>query len=649
MEGQAQINANAATSEVGYALPTNTTDAYLTALQVQNYNLMEIIKNMQTPKASATDEKGKLITLPKFHPEGAGADASAWCTTVDLIFADKIPEGSSLMITLSKALEGSASQWLSQICFAGITWPQFKELFVQRFVGIETSAATLMKILNGRPKSGESHTEYGSRIVTLLMSKFKSIDLEEIAVSLTLAHMAQIDDKLSRWVFTNNIKTRNDMQQQLQAHTFQKRNFDDDASTTGPERKKFKYHSQVKCNYCGKTGHKYAECRARQKSQNQGKSGNGSSTQGSKDRKTKCLPIIPRGFRWAVINHVHESIMHLGWEKTLDKVFCYYWFENMPKYVRRFVENCITCKVSKPLAGKVQAELHPIPKIEIPWHTIHIDITGKLSGKNDFTKFVYFHHTLNIDSDSCIKAVKSAVSLFGLPTRIIADQGRSFASKSFRDFCSSQKINLHLIATGASRANGQVERVMSTLKGMLTAVESSQRSWQDALAEVQLAMNCTINRVTKCSPLELLIGKEARPFGLLPLNEDNDDEVDRENLRKEAKKNMKTQAEYDKNRFDKNKAKIVHFKVGDHVLLKNEERHQVKLDPKFKGPFKIIEVLDGDRYTLKSLTCKRTYKYSHECLRAIPNNQIHDELCKDRDSSIGVVSVAQIEELKTAP
>ena len=25
-----------------------------------------------------------------------------------------------------------------------------------------------------------------------------------------------------------------------------------------------------------------------------------------------CLPIIPRSFRWSVINHVHEAIMHLG-------------------------------------------------------------------------------------------------------------------------------------------------------------------------------------------------------------------------------------------------------------------------------------------------------------------------------------------------
>ena len=43
--------------------------------------------------------------------------------------------------------------------------------------------------------------------------------------------------------------------------------------------------------------------------------------------RTSCLPIIPRGFRWSVINHVHQSIMHLGWDKTLEKLYEYYWFE----------------------------------------------------------------------------------------------------------------------------------------------------------------------------------------------------------------------------------------------------------------------------------------------------------------------------------
>lgn len=54
--------------------------------------------------------------------------------------------------------------------------------------------------------------------------------------------------------------------------------------------------------------------------------------------KTRCLPVVPRSFRCYVVNHVHEAIVHLGWEKTLDKMYEFYWFENMVKYVRKFVD-----------------------------------------------------------------------------------------------------------------------------------------------------------------------------------------------------------------------------------------------------------------------------------------------------------------------
>ena len=43
--------------------------------------------------------------------------------------------------------------------------------------------------------------------------------------------------------------------------------------------------------------------------------------------------------------------------------------------------------------------------------------------------------------------------------------------KEFREFCESKRIKVHLIAIGASRANGQVERVMGTLKIMFTEVD----------------------------------------------------------------------------------------------------------------------------------------------------------------------------------
>lgn len=126
----------------------------------------------------------------------------------------------------------------------------------------------------------------------------------------------------------------------------------------------------------------------------------------------------------------------------------------MSKYDRKFVKNCATCNISKTHSGKVQAEMHPIPKIAIPWHTVHIDATGRLGGKNDkkeyvfvlidaFTEYVLLHHTLHIDTASSIKALKASVTLFGAPRRLIADQGRCFASEEFKDYCESANIKLH--------------------------------------------------------------------------------------------------------------------------------------------------------------------------------------------------------------
>lgn len=345
--------------------------------------------------------------------------------------------------------------------------------------------------------------------------------------------------------------------------------------------------------------------------------------------RTRCLPIVPRTFRWSVINNVHESIMHLGWEKTLEKVYEHYWFENMSKYVRRFVEHCITCQVSKSHSGKVQAELHPIPKVSIPWQTIHVDATGKLSGKNDtkeyalvfidaFTKFVLLHHTYHINSASCVKALKANVALFGAPTRIIADQGRCFSGKDFKEFCETHNIQLHLIATGSSRANGQVERVMSTLKNMLTAAEVKQDcSWQEALGDVQLALNCTVNRVTQFSPMEMMFGKTSKPLSLVTLGETHEP-VNVSEIREKALERINKASSYDKARFDSTKAKVAKLSVGDLALIQNEERNQTKLAPKYKGPFQVIEVLDGDRYVLKSFTSNRTYKYAHDRVRKVP-------------------------------
>lgn len=52
-----------------------------------------------------------------------------------------------------------------------------------------------------------------------------------------------------------------------------------------------------------------------------------------------------------------------------------YWFKQMLKYVRIFIDNCNT----KLYLCKMHAELHLITKIPNLWHTVRIDITRKLT------------------------------------------------------------------------------------------------------------------------------------------------------------------------------------------------------------------------------------------------------------------------------
>lgn len=85
---------------------------------------------------------------------------------------------------------------------------------------------------------------------------------------------------------------------------------------------------------------------------------------------------------------------------------------------------------------------------------------------------------------------------------------------------------------------------MGTLKRLLTSIETSDRSWQDGLKDIQLALNCTLNRVTESSPLELLIGKVARPLNLLCVD-DAENVVDTEKLREQAVQNMEQSGNYE--------------------------------------------------------------------------------------------------------
>ncbi|XP_049882805.1 uncharacterized protein LOC126378467 [Pectinophora gossypiella] len=241
-------------------LTSNEESKWLLLMEQQNRNFMALINAMK-PTSSAS----KDIRLPEFDPDKENVDARAWISTADMCITDPDMQGALLMMTLSRALKGQASTWLSQVSFHGMTWSNFKDLFTTRYESAETAAGFLINLQSSRPKDSECLASYASRLMSSLMSKWKNLSVEQIAVSTVLSHISQFENRVQRLAFTQSITTRSELQQELKAVSFMKRQMPS-TNDHNHDAKKPRLAidvSNVKCFFCGKSGHKAAQCRSR--------------------------------------------------------------------------------------------------------------------------------------------------------------------------------------------------------------------------------------------------------------------------------------------------------------------------------------------------------------------------------------------------
>lgn len=122
------------------------------------------------------------------------------------------------------------------------------------------------------------------------------------------------------------------------------------------------------------------------------------------------------------------------------------------------------------------------------------------------------------------------------------------------------------------------------------------------------------------APLTLLTRRQHTvPPQLLRLVNLDEETIDFDILDQQVQQKMQAAAQYDKRRFDQNKAKIRPFQKGDYVLIKNNPRNQTCLDLKYSDPYEIVRVEDKDRYIVKRVTGRgRPRKVAHDQLRRAP-------------------------------
>lgn len=341
--------------------------------------------------------------------------------------------------------------------------------------------------------------------------------------------------------------------------------------------------------------------------------------------------VIPKLSKWSLLQKYHDRVGHLGFDKCEKAIKTQFWFKGMTRFIRKYINACLQCAYAKGNYGKLEGELHPIEKPQIPMHTIHADHLGPflktrkgnmyiLVVIDSFTKFVFARPVRGVGSLETVRNLKEIVSVFGNPCRLITDRGVAFTSRYFKEFVAEKQIKHILNAIASPRSNGQVERVNRSIINGLNTTTESECTWDEKLADVVWGLNNTPHAITGYAPFNLMFTHKNTLLPAYPTtSSSSDNNQDMTNQLEERRQNAKVRIDkymtVMKSRYDKKHKSCKKYKVGELVLWKggmsrdHATRVTKKLGSCYTGPYKISKADHSiDRYTIDSIKGIKGYR-----------------------------------------
>lgn len=305
-----------------------------------------------------------------------------------------------------------------------------------------------------------------------------------------------------------------------------------------------------------------------------------------------------------------SSELIMSWHKDLAHPGPYKLFNTIkPMYsklklsnVNNAINGCIDCKKEKNMKNKyglVKGNLiaeRPNAMISLdilgPVKSCHFK-TGILSRNinilaiiDNFSRYCEVHIITKTTSEFIINCLNQWIKAYGSPKRVLSDNGPQFTSHSFAEFLNLNKIT-HVKSTPYNpNGNGLVENANRTIGEVLRL--SRNLGFRRLKERIETRLNKTYNCTLKELPYSIWFNEN--PFSHDKINNDHTKILER--LRSNAEKTE---------RYRNTKRKSVKFTIGQ--LVYDKEHSQDKVDPKFSGPYKILEISrNSDRCLLDKPT-----------------------------------------------
>ena len=328
----------------------------------------------------------------------------------------------------------------------------------------------------------------------------------------------------------------------------------------------------------------------------------------------KCQIILAPPIQPKVLKMVHTSAIggHLGVTRTTARLLDYFYWPSLKKITADYICRCLTCEKFKPPKENTRAELQPIKTTAI-FELLEIDFIGPLpettngnryilSVVDHFSKYASAYATSRQDSKTVIDCLTKLFSEFGVPSKILSDQGRSFISKEFQDFLKLWNVKKATATSYHPQTSGLVERFNGTVIRILKRyVHETQDKWDAHLPYATYAYNTTVQQTNEVSPYEIIFGRKATTLFLDQLENISENDTVSDYIAKTKRQikkiceiviqNQEKARDMSKTRYDEH-SRGPCFKAGDRVLLFNPAiklGQNKKFSPAYVGPFTIVE------------------------------------------------------------
>lgn len=252
-----------------------------------------------------------------------------------------------------------------------------------------------------------------------------------------------------------------------------------------------------------------------------------------KKRKTKLLfipnetKVVQSKHKEQLLHdyHVLPTAAHAGINRMFRTLRRQYYWPGMIEDVRKKVESCMTCKLSK------RGRTIKVPMVETttatrPFERVSLDLFGPLSsndgGRNDYvltmqddlTKYLVCAHVKTKEAAVVAKTfVEEWVLKFGCPNEIVTDQGLEFKGIT-------QEV-MNLLEVKHQRATPYHHQTMgsneATHKPLAEALRrmAERKAWVKGLKFFDFAYNNTVHSSTNYTPFELLYAQTVKRVPVL--------------------------------------------------------------------------------------------------------------------------------------